>query len=174
MAWLLVPFVVGLIADQATKQWARGLQVVIDEVWVVPGWLSFVHAQNTGAAFSTLPGFRWLFLGFTCLAVVVLMHLALAQPRSARAVPAVLGLILSGAVGNAMDRVRLGHVTDFIKVTVGHDGLAEAMVSLVGTRVWPIFNVADIALVVGVGLFSLHYVFEDDEAADAPPEPGPP
>lgn len=172
MLSLLVPFGLGLVADQATKAWARTLAVGTDEVVLIDGWLSFVHAQNTGAAFSTLPGFRWLFLGFTAIAVVVLVSLAWAQPPTARAVPAVLGTILGGAIGNAIDRLRLGHVTDFIQVSMGHEGLADTMIRWAGTRVWPIFNIADIALVVGVTLFAAWFVFEDDPT-DSASDPAP-
>jgi len=174
--FLLVPFALGLFVDQASKAWARGLAVVTDEVQLVPGWLSLVHAQNIGAAFSTLPGFRWMFVGFTAVAVAVMLQIASTRPRSERLLPAILGVIISGAVGNGLDRIRLGHVTDFIKVTVGHDGLAQGMVALTGSRVWPIFNVADIALVVGVAAFVVHYVWLDptveppEGAAHAPPD----
>lgn len=179
---------VGLAADQLTKGWVvRNLEYMVDEVVIVPGWFSLVHAQNTGAAFSTMEGQRGLFLVFTLVAVVVVGDLVRRQPADQRAIPAILGVILSGALGNGIDRLFLGHVTDFLKVFAGHEPLKSWFVqSRFHTNVWPIFNVADSLLLCGVAAFGAYWLFQRDgevedgevddravEGAAAPADPAP-
>lgn len=158
----------GLAADQASKLWvAANLEFVVDEISIVPGWFSIVHAQNTGAAFSTMEGQQGLFLVFTLIVVPVVGYLVTVQERTARMIPLSLGLVLAGALGNGIDRLRLGYVIDFLKVYAGHEPLRSWFVDRFGTNVWPIFNVADSMLLVGVALFVLHWaMMRDTEVAD--------
>ena len=158
----------GLAADQASKLWvAANLEFVVDEISIVPGWFSIVHAQNTGAAFSTMEGQQGLFLVFTLIVVPVVGYLVTVQERTARMIPLSLGLVLAGALGNGIDRLRLGYVIDFLKVYTGHEPLRSWFVDRFGTNVWPIFNVADSMLLVGVALFVLHWaMMRDTEVAD--------
>jgi signal peptidase II len=152
-----------LAADQVTKWWVvANLEHLVDEVQIVPGWFSLVHAQNTGAAFSTMEGQRALFLGFLAVALVVVGDLVRRQPAETRFVPAVLGMILGGALGNGLDRLFQGHVTDFLKVYAGVEPLKSWFVDRFHTNVWPIFNVADSLLLVGVALFGLYWLFQKD------------
>jgi signal peptidase II len=167
---------IGLALDQLTKWWVvANLEHVVDELQVVPGWFSFVHAQNTGAAFSTMEGQRGLFLVFTVVALVVVGDLVRRQPREGWAIPAILGMILSGALGNGLDRLLQGHVTDFLKVYAGHEPLKSWFIERFHTNVWPIFNVADSLLLVGVFLFAAYWLVQrdgevrEDDAVDAPP-----
>lgn len=169
----------GLAADQLSKWWVvTHLEHMVDEVELVPGWFSIVHAQNTGAAFSTMEGQRGLFLVFTVVAVVVVADLFRRLPREQWAVPAILGTILAGALGNGVDRLFQGHVTDFLKVFAGHEPLKGWFVERFHTNVWPIFNVADSLLLVGVALFGAYWLFQregevraDDGAAGEVPPP---
>ena len=110
----------------------KGTSLVI---WGVTSWLSFslVHAQNTGAAFGVMDGQKVFFIVFTIVAVGLLGYMLKEVPDEDRFQATAIGLILSGAVGNLIDRIRLGWVTDFIKIP--H---------------WPAFNVADIAVTLGV------------------------
>ena len=170
--------VAGLIFDQLTKAWVvANLELSVSEVDIIPGWLSLVHAQNTGAAFSTMEGALPLFLVFTVIAVVVILDLVRRQAPDLRMIPLSLGMILAGAVGNGIDRARLGYVTDFVKVYAGEEPLRSWFIqSRFGTNVWPIFNVADSLLLVGVTLFGLYWLLlrdpevqPDDEAEPASP-----
>jgi len=140
--WLLLSaLVVGL--DQLTKAIVlQALQPYVPQP-VIPGFLNWTLAFNTGAAFSFLAdreGWqRWL---FTALAIVVSGVLArwLAHtPRREWRTTLPLALVIGGALGNLIDRVRAGHVTDFIQVYY---------------RDWafPSFNVADSAISVGAVL----------------------
>jgi signal peptidase II len=169
---------VGLAADQASK-WlvVSRLEHMVDEIVLIPGWFSIVHAQNTGAAFSTMEGQRGLFLVFTAIAVLVVGDLWRRQPHDQWAVPAILGMILSGALGNGLDRLLLGHVTDFLKVFAGQEPMRSWFVERFGTYVWPIFNVADSLLLVGVVLFGAYWLFQREgeilAEESAPGEPPP-
>ncbi|MEZ4235470.1 MAG: signal peptidase II [Myxococcota bacterium] len=157
----LAVLAVGVGLDQASKAWVVAhLDPLVDEIPIVPGWFSIVHAQNTGAAFSTMEGQLGLFLAFTLVAVAVVPWLLRGQPRDARFMPLILGMILSGAVGNGIDRLRQGYVTDFAKAYAGVEPLRSMFIDRFHTNVWPIFNVADSLLLVGVLLFGLYWALQ--------------
>jgi signal peptidase II len=168
---------IGLAADQLTKAWVvRDFEHGITEHHVIDGWFSIVHARNTGAAFSTFEGQLPLFLVVTVLMIPLLLDLLRRQAPTERFLPFTLGLVFSGVLGNFLDRVfRGGEVVDFLKVYAGRDPLRTWFIDTVGTNVWPIFNIADSLLVVGVLLFVLHWFVEregDAEVADdAEPAP---
>jgi len=181
--------VVGVILDQLTKIWVyTNLAYNRDEIEVIPGFLSIVHAQNPGAAMGLLRDFeyrQYLFLVFTLLAVGVVVDLFRRLPKEDWFMSTTLGLILSGAIGNAIDRVHKGTVTDFIRVYTEEPSLKTWLIQTFGTNEWPSFNVADSALVVGVILFMVHYIFleeedlddqteETEETEDEPAEPAEP
>ncbi len=148
LPWLLVSLLI-LVADQVTKHIALTELQPYAPREVIPGFLNWMLAFNPGAAFSFLADAggwqRWF---FTVLAVVVSAVLVVWIKRTPRhdwrtALP--LALVIGGAIGNVIDRVRFGHVTDFIQVYYQQ-------------YVWPAFNIADSAISVGaVGLivFSL-------------------
>jgi signal peptidase II len=140
---LFVLFVLlSLALDQGTKIWARHeLKPRFPGViTVVPGFFELRYSENTGSAFGLfrgLPGARYvLFLVGVAALVIVAGYLRRADPDKPR-IAAELGLLAGGALGNIIDRVAFGRVTDFV-------------VWRVGTHEWPTFNVADAALVVGV------------------------
>ena len=145
----------GLIAaatvalDQLSK-WAAQAWLTYHEPVVLLPVFNLTLSYNTGAAFSFLGNAggwqRWLFTGFA-LAVSVFLVIWLRRiPAAERWQIAGLALILGGAVGNAIDRLAYGHVVDFIHVHWGD---------------WhyPIFNIADSAITVGVVLVVVHAFF---------------
>jgi signal peptidase II len=135
-----VAVAVGVVAaDQAVKAIVRANISAFDEVHVVPG-LKLVHARNSGVAFSVLSGGGVLVVLVAILALGALVAFFVTHLRR-RLVWLPTGLLLGGAAGNLIDRVRDGAVTDFIKLP--H---------------WPAFNLADIAITVGV--VALVYVLE--------------
>ncbi len=147
--------------DQATKRWiVDRLAHQVDEIDIIPGWFSLVHAQNTGAAFSTMEGQMALFLVFTLVAVVVVVDMVRRTPKDQVFVPLTMGMILGGALGNGIDRLLQGHVTDFLKVYAGQEPLRGWFISRFETNVWPIFNVADSLLLVGVTMFLLYWLLQ--------------
>ncbi|MBI3325051.1 MAG: signal peptidase II [Candidatus Omnitrophica bacterium] len=129
--WLLALLIVG--ADQLSKRAVRGALAPGGSVPLLPPVLYFTHVQNTGAAFGMLRGHVPLFVLLSLVvAGWIIVELARRRPP-APATLVSLSLILGGAVGNVIDRLRLGYVIDFIDL-----------------RVWPVFNVADAAITIGV------------------------
>jgi signal peptidase II len=106
------------------------------------------HVRNTGAAFSILPGATWLFVPVTigAIGMVVYFHRTL-RDRGVW-IQIILGAILAGALGNLTDRLRLGYVIDFVSLGFGD------------TR-FPTFNVADSAVVLGIGALVAYLTFVD-------------
>lgn len=178
--WFWSTFVVWLLIDQATKIWVyTNLQYRVDEIKLIPGFLSIVHAQNPGAAFGILVDYdhrHWVFLGFTVIAVFVIGDMYRKLPPTDGLLGTALGLILSGAVGNAIDRVHKQTVTDFIRVYTDSPSLAPTLRDWFGTSEWPSFNVADSTLLIGVLIFVYHSMFleSEPEPEGAAPDPSNP
>ncbi len=108
---------------------------------LVPGLLGLQYAENTGAAFSFASGHTWLLALFSALISAVILVIAWRLPASERGLRIPLGLILGGAIGNLIDRARLGYVVDFIDA------------HWFDKAHWPTFNVADSAICIGIGLW---------------------
>lgn len=146
-----------------------------DEIDVIPGFLSFVHAQNPGAAMGIGVGYEYrmyLFGAFTIVAVVVLANMYRQLPADDRFQSATIALILSGALGNAIDRLHKQTVTDFIRMYTEWEPLKNLLEkSPLRSGEWPTYNIADAAIVVGVVLYLLYYlvVLRDQEGAAGDP-----
>jgi len=165
--------VIGVILDQWTKLWVvRNIPVYRGEITIIPNWLSLVHVKNPGAAMGMLQTFEYrqhLFAVFTVIAFVIIIDLFRKLPKDDWFLSTTMGLILSGAIGNAIDRVRFQEVTDFVKVYTEVPWQKSWLINTFGTSEWPSFNVADSALMVGAFLFLIHYLFlEEDEVNDSP------
>ena len=139
LSWLILSVLI-IVADQISKGFVLEHFQLHESLPVIDGLLNWTLAYNEGAAFSFLSDAggwqRWF---FTALAVVVSSILVVWLSRTNRsdwrtALP--LALIVGGAIGNVIDRIRLGHVVDFIDVHYG-------------TWSWPAFNIADSAISVG-------------------------
>ena len=134
-----------LIIDQVTKAIVLDQLYLHERVAVVTGFLDFTYVQNPGMAFGLLrdvktPWMRWGLSGLAVVAVTIIWTYA-RQGASNTTVAVAFGAILGGALGNLLDRLRLGYVVDF--VLVHWDGWQ-----------WPAFNVADTAITMGgIGLF---------------------
>jgi signal peptidase II len=133
---------------------------------LIPGVLQIVHSQNTGAAFGIGTEFKYrmlVFYVFTGFAVWVLWGLYKELEPNDRLGAWIVGLIAAGAVGNLIDRIHKQSVTDFVRVHWGPDSW---LTGLMGSPEWPSFNVADMAIVGGVGLFVIQYLFYEDRQGD--------
>ncbi len=140
-----------LIADQVTKAIVAHTMTLHESIPLLP-FAALSYERNRGAAFSLLASAPdavrfWLFVGFTVIAIGVLVtYLRQAVPGQ-RALVAALGGILGGAVGNLVCRLRFGEVIDFMDLHWG-------------SMHWPVFNVADSAITVGVIVVLVHSVRE--------------
>ena len=129
--------VVFTVIDQISKIWIQNnVELYREEIPVIGGFLSIVHAENTGAAFGILndsPYRMWVFAAFTVVAVGVLFQMLWQLPSNDRLQNVALGLITSGAVGNAIDRVHKQSVTDFIKVYTDNEAASAFLTDKFGT-----------------------------------------
>jgi signal peptidase II len=156
--FLLVAAVIWL-TDQVTKEWTirtLGPGAPRSSIEVLGDWVRLSYATNTGAAFGMLPSGSALFTVIAVVALPVIWYFnATMRPRNVLT-RLCLGGLLGGALGNLSDRLRHGHVIDFVDV-----GLGDLR--------WPAFNVADSAFVVGVIVLSIYMLFfEEREKRDAP------
>lgn len=160
------------LADQLTKLWVtENIRYRIDEIEVIPGFLSFVHAQNKGAAFGIMQGQMIVFAVFTVIALGVLGQMLWQLDKDDRFQSLALGLIASGAIGNGIDRALKQSVTDFIRVYTDHPGISSFLRENFGTTEWPSFNVADAAIVGGLLMFLYHFMFLEKDAEELEPDP---
>ena len=113
---------------------------------VVHGLFSFTYIQNTGAAWSILEGKMWFFFVITTVALVVICYLLWKHLHDSRWFTIGLSLVLAGALGNFVDRMRLGYVVDMFRLDFIN---------------FPIFNVADMSLVIGVICIFI-YILKDE------------
>lgn len=136
MLSILITALLVFLADQASKSWVKRVILPRGSIPIIPGIFHFSFVQNTGAAFGILKG-KTLF--FTIAAALVIITILWSIPHLAKEhhlVRIAVGFLMGGALGNLFDRVRHGYVVDFIDF-----------------RIWPVFNLADIAIVLGVAFF---------------------
>jgi len=160
-AWrrLVIPLVVAalvLVADQWTKAWTLRTwsEPNTGDIPLIPGWLDLTYVQNTGVAFGLFRGFPQVFTITSLVIVAAAVYWYLTQrPQPERWFAPCLGLIVGGALGNVIDRLRFGYVVDFIKTFDGR---------------FPVFNVADSCVVVGISIVAL-LLARSDATAQAQP-----
>jgi signal peptidase II len=128
-----------VVADQFTKSLIVAAFLPGQSVPLGHPWLHLTYVQNTGAAFGLLKGQQALFILVSFLVIGCLIREFLIRPSMTARMFWGCALILGGATGNVIDRVRLGYVIDFI-----------------GVGIWPLFNVADSAITIGIGLLLWH------------------
>jgi signal peptidase II len=139
-----------LVVDQLTKTWVRASMSLNETIPVVGDMIRLTYIHNEGAAFGLSIGAYSspIFLVLAAVASVLVLYLLLTAPREERMQRVALALILGGALGNIIDRIRWSMVVDFIQVGVaGH--------------FWPIFNVADSAVTIGAAMLAWTYLFRD-------------
>ena len=169
--WFSIVFVFFLVLDQVSKIWVvNNIEYRTEEIEVISGLFSLVHTQNSGAAFGIMQGQMLIFAVFTLIAIFVLGQMIHQLPAEDRFQSFGVGLLLSGVLGNGIDRMHKQSVTDFLHFYSDHPSVEPLLVSILGSNAWPSFNVADAAIVIGMIMFGFHYLFlEKDE--DAEPEP---
>lgn len=137
--WLTLIF---LVVDQVTKHWVANTMGLYQSIEILP-FFNITYAQNTGAAFSFLAeqgGWqRWFFTAIAVIASVIFFVWLLRVPKQQQKLAIALALMLSGALGNLIDRALFGYVIDFLDF------------HLQGYR-WPTFNIADSVIFIGAAL----------------------
>ena len=137
-AWLLTPALLIILLDQATKEWVRTnlgySEIFHPELWITQ-YARIMHWRNTGAAFGMFQGMSDVFTILSFLVSLAIIYYFPQVPRQEWALRLAMSLQLGGAVGNLIDRLRIGHVTDFI--SIGN---------------FPVFNVADASISTGVAV----------------------
>ena len=136
-------FFLFLALDQGTKLLAMTSMELHETVEIIPGWFNLTYVRNPGAAWSMLAGFPWLLLGFGVAAAALIVIFFRRWSEGFPERYCALGLIESGIVGNSIDRLWHGSVIDFFHV------------HCYNYYHYPIFNVADCAICIGVGIFVL-------------------
>ena len=143
--WIALGVIIGtaIVADQLTKA-IVSLRLPTGEAVATVGPFSIHHVQNSGIAFGLFSDSTTAVIGLTAAAVVGMLVFFGRTAQRHPLLPVALGLVIGGSIANLIDRVRLGHVTDFLDFAY-----------------WPAFNLADTFIVVGVGLLFASFVASD-------------
>jgi len=143
--------VVIILLDRWTKRLVASHIALYTHIQIIPGFFRLTHTENTGAAFSLFADSpsQWkttLLIAFSLVAMVIVSILLWKQTRPLTMTGIALSLILGGAVGNLWDRLASGRVVDFLLFYVKQ-------------YQWPVFNLADSAIVLGASLLVLEILF---------------
>ena len=152
-AALLVVAGAAAAADQLTKLVVAGALALGDSAQIL-GPLSIHRVRNTGIAFGLFSDATSIVIALTTIAIVALVVFFARSARRHPLLPVAVGLVLGGSISNLVDRLRLGHVTDFLDFDY-----------------WPAFNLADTFIVVGVALLFLSFVAADRTSASVGTSP---
>lgn len=152
--WILLIFCIGiLLLDQWTKSLVVEKLPLYQRVEVIQGFFNLTHVRNTGGAFGIFGGEKGglgsiLFVVVSLIAIGAIVFLFLKVKENEKTLAFSFSLILSGAVGNLIDRLRYGEVVDFLDFHLS-------------SYHWPAFNVADSAICIGIGLMALELLKGD-------------
>lgn len=142
-ALLVLTAIAILVADQGTKALVVANLALGERVSVLGDLVQVVHAQNRGAAFSLFQGGSILFIAVSIVSLGMVAYFHRNLRTRTRWIHFVLGVVLGGTLGNFVDRLRLGYVTDWLSVGIGD-------------LRWPTFNVADSSIVLGLGTLVIY------------------
>ena len=142
-----------LLADQWTKHIVQQQVPLYHSIEVIRGFFNLTHLRNTGGAFGVFGGQRggfgsFLFVAVSLIAIGVILYLFIKVKESEKALAYSFSLVLSGAIGNLIDRLQYGEVIDFFDFHLR-------------SYHWPTFNIADAAICVGIGLMALELLIKD-------------
>ncbi|MDT8318169.1 MAG: signal peptidase II [bacterium] len=142
--------------DQLVKIYVDRQMQLYQSIEVVENFFHITYIRNRGAAFGMLSGADEsvrvpFFLGISLIAIAVIFYTIYTYHEESRLFPLSMAMILGGAIGNMIDRVRFGEVIDFLDVHWYEHH-------------WPAFNVADSAICIGVGLLIINMFFEKEKS----------
>ena len=152
--YLKLAVIAGLVIvfDQITKAVIRNTLTLYHSITVIPGFFNITHILNPGGAFGFManksPFLRnLLFILLSSLAICLIFYFYKNTPKKYSLLSTCFALILGGALGNLIDRIRFGKVVDFLDFYIA-------------SYHWPAFNVADSAITVGITIYVFHLVFK--------------
>lgn len=152
---------VAVLLDQVSKSIVVNGLPLYGEARFIPGVLSFYHTRNTGAAFSMLSDRRWVFMLLSCVAIVAITVMLYFWRSRHVLLTVSLSMILGGGIGNMIDRIVNGYVTDFFRVDFVD---------------FAVFNVADSFITVGAVLLGVYIIFFEPKVerrlAESKPQKG--
>ncbi|MGG4092818.1 signal peptidase II [Paenibacillus lautus] len=147
MVYYLIAFVLFLI-DQGTKYLIATKLEMYEQIPVIGDFFLITSSRNRGAAFGILQDQLWFFIVVTLIVVGgIVWYLRKVSKEGRKLLPTALALVLGGALGNFIDRLLMGEVVDFLQFNFG-------------SYTFPIFNIADSCIVIGVGLIILDTLLE--------------
>ena len=150
---LLLVAVLSFILDQLTKWLVIQKLDVYAQVEVIEGFFNLFHIRNPGAAFGILQGQQTFLIIFTVLALGIIGYYYFYYSHSLW-MRIGLGFLLGGALGNLLDRLRMGEVIDFLQF------------GLLPDYAWPTFNVADVSVCIGMGMIFIYFYWERNTALE--------
>ena len=148
-----------VVLDQASKFLIERTMSLGDSIHVMGSFLRLTYIHNPNAAFGIGLGGSTIHMVFSLVAFGLILYILYRTPPGQKGVQAALALILGGAIGNLIDRVRMGEVIDFIDV-----GVRKYR--------WPVFNVADSVVTIGALMLVFLYILDRDAHTRASDRPG--
>jgi len=146
IATVLTVFIVAL--DQITKDYVvRNLpmHLAVEDAGI-PGIIDFMYVQNQGGAWGFMENYTWLLIAITILVMIICFALLVKYGLHSKMFFFSIVLVLAGGIGNLIDRIANGFVVDFIRFSFWPD--------------FPVFNIADISVCIGVGLLLLYFILD--------------
>jgi signal peptidase II len=147
-----IVIIFSVVFDQLTKLWAADVLKSGSSIKIIGSFLRFTYAENKGAAFSILQNQRTFFLIMTIVMLIFLGYIYFKTKNISNLSKLSIAMISGGAIGNFIDRLRLGYVIDFIDVRFG------------SIYNFPVFNIADSFVVCGTLLMVILIIFNKFEA----------
>lgn len=135
-----------LLIDQLTKWLVRANMMLGESIPVINNVFHLTYIENPGAAFGMFANKTYFFVFFTIIVIGMMLYLYIKQPNKRSMLSCSLALVVSGAIGNLIDRVAKGTVTDMFDF-----------------HIWPVFNIADMAVVIGLLYLAYRLIFHGEE-----------
>ncbi len=152
MIWTIL--VLGILAlDQYTKYLAATKLINYHTIPLIKNVFHLTFVENRGAAFGILQGQKWLLIVVTSTIIIAMVYYIIKSKPNSRLLLASFSMVIGGAIGNLIDRVRLGYVIDFLDVYIYSYN-------------YPVFNIADSFVVVGTIFLSYYILFKYEDKKD--------
>lgn len=149
--YVILGIIMGVILfDQITKIIASNMMMLDESYEIIDNFFYFTYYHNTGMAWGTFQGARWIFVLITPIILLVVLHFFVYSKPHEVLTRAGMILVFAGAIGNWIDRLVLGYVRDFI----------HFIIPIIDYN-FPVFNIADVAVVMGMGLVILEIIIQE-------------